>query len=153
MSMDDVTDRHGIEILDRQAARLRTRRRSLWLSVILPFILGVAAVAALVFFAARAPFSAPSAWADTSLVFLLLPMLILCLIPLVITGLLIFGTTKLLAWLPEPLGSLESGVRRVNRSLSKGIRIGLKPLIILKALWAAIKSVFTQLRVFTGRGE
>jgi hypothetical protein len=153
MSMDETMGGAGIEILDRQAARVKKRRSSLWLSVILPFILSVVAVAALVYFVARSPAADPGAWADTSLVFLLLPLLILCLIPLVLAGLLIFGTTKLIAWLPEPLASLESGVRRVNRSLSKGIRVGLKPLIILKALWAAFKSIFTQLLAFVGRGE
>ena len=153
MDIDEATRSRGVEVLDRQAARVRTRRKSLWISVILPFILGVFAVAALVYFAARSPIAGPSAWADTSLVFLLFPLLILCLIPLVLTGLLIFGTTKLINWLPEPLDSVESGVRRVNRGLTRGIRVGLKPLIILKAIWAAVKSAFNQLRALVGRGE
>ena len=153
MDIDEATRSRGVEVLDRQAARVRTRRKSLWISVILPFILGVFAVAALVYFASRSSAAGPGAWADTSLVFLLFPLLILCLIPLVLTGLMIFGTTKLINWLPEPLGSVESGVRRMNRGLTRGIRVGLRPLITLKAIWAAVKSAFNQLRAWVGRGE
>jgi hypothetical protein len=142
-----------IEPLNRQAERMKKRRISLWLSVVLPFILDVLAIGAMVVFVARSGTGSASAWSDTSLIFLMIPMLLLCLIPLVLVGLLIYGTSWLIGWLPGPLGSLESGVRRVNRGMSHVLQSGLRPLIILKALWAAIKTAITRLLGSTGRGE
>ncbi len=143
----------GIDLLNRQAERTKKRRMSLWLSIVLPFILSLAAVAALVFFVARSGMGNASVWSDTSLIFLMLPMLLLCLIPLVLVGALIYGTFWLIGWLPGPLGTVESGVRRANRSLSRVLRVGLRPLITLKAFWAAIKAALSRLQTSARRGE
>lgn len=143
----------GIDLLNRQTERINKRRTSFWLSVVLPFIASVLVVGVLVYLIARSGMGSAGAWADTALTFLMLPMLLLCLIPLALVGVLTYGTFWLIGWLPGPLGTVETGVRRVNRGLSRGIDVGMRPLITVKAFLTAIRVGLSRLQDFTGRGE
>jgi hypothetical protein len=138
--------------LNRKDERAKKRRRSFWLGIALPFVLGTAALGAGVYLVSRSGVGDASAWADASLSFLLIPMLLLCLIPLALIGALIYGAQKLIGWLPEPMGSLDTGMRRVNRSVRRVMEAGLKPLISIKGFWAAWKAAFAQLRISNRRG-
>ncbi|MEJ2013690.1 MAG: hypothetical protein P8X64_15890 [Anaerolineales bacterium] len=149
---DPVTD---MEKMQRRAERRRRRRTSLWLSVLLPFLAGTLVIAALVAWAWIGGAGDASAWADTSLTFLMLPLLLLCLLPFVLMLALSYGLGKLIGWLPEPLDKVDHALGQVGRGAEKVTRAAVQPLIRAKAFSAAAVAGWARLgEIIRGeRGE
>ena len=147
--MDMVAD---LEVMRRKAERRRVRRRSLWLSVLLPFFLGLLGIGGLVAWAWASGAGSASAWADTSLTFLLLPLLLLCLVPFLLLGALSFGLIKLIGWLPDPLDRVDHILGRIERGSEQATRAVVQPLIRVKSLGAAFKAGWARLGAIL-RGE
>ena len=137
--MDPVAD---IETARRRTTRRAARRRSLWLSVLLPFIAGTLVIAAIVAVAWRSGAGTASSWADTSLTFLLLPLLLLCLLPFALLVALSYILARLMGWLPEPLDRLDQIMQRVQAGSGRVTRTAVRPFIHLRALWAAFGAGF-----------
>jgi hypothetical protein len=146
---DAVAD---LERMRRKAERSLARRRSLWLSVLLPFFLGTLGMGALVAWAWTSGTGSASAWADTSLTFLLLPLLLLCLVPFLVLAALSFGLIKLIGWLPDPLDRVDSILRRIERGSERAMRAAVQPMIRVKALSAAVQAGWARLGAIL-RGE
>ena len=147
--VDPVAD---LEMMRRKADRRRARRNSFWLYVLFPFFVGVLAVAALVVWAMDAGIGDASSWADTSLTFLLLPLLLLCLLPLALILGLSYGLFKLIGWLPEPLDKVDHVLGQAAYSTERVSRAAVRPLIRTKAIWAGYKAGVARIGA-TLRGE
>jgi hypothetical protein len=146
---DAVAD---LERMRRKSERRLARRRSLWLSVLLPFFLGTLILGALVAWAWTSGTGSASAWADTSLTFLLLPFLLLCLVPFLVLAALSFGLIKLIGWLPDPLDRVDSILGRIERGSERAMRAAVQPMIRVKALSAAVQAGWARLGAIL-RGE
>jgi len=133
--MDPVAD---LERIRRSAERRQARRKSLWLGVLLPFLAGTLAIGGLVIWAWTAGVGSASAWADTSLTFLLLPLLLLCLLPFALLLALSAGLIKLIGWLPEPMDRVDHFLGQVERGTGRAARAAVQPMIKASALWAAV---------------
>jgi len=147
--LDPVAD---IEAARRRTVRRTARRRSLWLSVLLPFIAGTLVIAAVVAVAWRSGAGTASSWADTSLTFLLLPLLLLCLLPFALLVALSYGLVRLMGWLPGPLDRLDQIMQNVQAGSGKATRAAVRPIIQLRALWAALGAGFERF-MHGNRGE
>jgi hypothetical protein len=135
--VDPVAD---LEMMRHRADRRHARRNSLWLHVLFPFFLGTLAVAALVVWAGYSAIGDASSWADTSLTFLLLPLLMLCLLPLALIVALSYGLFILFGWLPEPLDKLDHVLGQVTKGTRRVTSAAVQPLIQMKAIWAGFSA-------------
>jgi hypothetical protein len=146
---DPVMD---MEMMQRKAKRRARRRTSMWLNVLLPFVVGTLAIAALVAWAWLGGTGDASAWADTSLTILLLPFLLLCLLPFILLLALSYGLGRLLGWLPEPLDKIDHALGRVERGTERVTEAAVQPLIHVKAFLAAVAAGWAKLGEIV-RGE
>ncbi len=116
------------------------RSEMLW-QVILPTVVGFLLVAFLAVLLARAEVADASQWADVSLIWLVLPVLLLGLIPLAILGALIYLVTRLLAVLPIGAFRLQKAVIEVEARVRIGTDKAADPIIRLRGARAALRSI------------
>ena len=128
---------------DSPSLRLHRRQR-LWqilLPVILSFVLLLAAGAFIVLLAVRGEGQA-RLWADISLTWLILPLMVFALILMVILGGLIYALVRLTGAIPrltsraqDLAGRASAGTRRVTEKV-------VKPFVWLKEVSAAVEAFF-----------
>ncbi|MFV9674800.1 MAG: hypothetical protein ACNYZI_05405, partial [Anaerolineales bacterium] len=66
-------------------------KRDYWVWIYLPFLIGILVFVGIGLLVVRAGFGSASVWADTSLIFMLLPMILLGLVLLVLLVALVYG--------------------------------------------------------------
>ncbi len=116
------------------------KKRDYRVWIYLPFLIGVLALAGIIFLVVRAGFGSMSAWADASLALLLLPMIVLGLIPLVLVGLTIFGIVKLIGVLPESFQSVMRIFGQAEKAAQQAGDIAVRPVITAKSSWAGLQA-------------
>lgn len=125
-------------------------RRDFILQVILPFVFGILVLTVGVILLWRAGVGTASAWADTSLIFLMIPWLCVGLVPLAVLGALWFGIFKLTAWLPAPLRKVRNYIGLSGRQLRRATDAAVKPMIVTKGVWAVVEAFFKGLGKLIG---
>jgi hypothetical protein len=120
-------------------------KRDDWLWIYIPILIALLLLAVGCIVIVRLGIGTPSAWADTSLIFLILPVMLLGLIPLVLFCVLIFGAYRLSAILPEgflrakiALGKVEDATKQVGDTSTR-------PFLVTQSFWAAIQAIFNWL--------
>jgi hypothetical protein len=83
-----------------------------------------------------------SRFADISAVFLLIPAMLLSLLPLALLGLLIYGLTRLMHFLPEGTRRVRRFVKRVHKVVDTASAKVVEPILRIKSVGAGLKSVF-----------
>jgi lipopolysaccharide export LptBFGC system permease protein LptF len=122
-------------------------RREVWWQIFLPLFLGVILVGALVFGITLTGVGDTSVWAEVSLIWVIIPLLIAALIPLVILIGIVVGLTWLIKNTPPyafqvqaAFDTVEAGVRRVmDRATEPFLRFH-SELARLKAVRGASKT-------------
>jgi hypothetical protein len=116
-------------------------KRQIWLQIWLPLIVGILVVAGIVTGLTLAHIGTASAWGDTALVFLLLPLLLVGIIMISLAGVLVYFVGRVMRGLPGPLRMVDAKVqqtacwaRRVSGPL-------VKPFIVLQASWSSVQTV------------
>jgi hypothetical protein len=134
---------------DRQAAEFR---RTVWVQVYLPLLAGVILAAVLVGMGLAASGrggGTTSGMADTALVALLLPGLLLGVIGLVAIILLAVGVGRVIGWIPERTRTVQRIAEQVARQ-SDQIASRVTPVIVVpKSAWGALVALWARL---AGRG-
>lgn len=128
--------------LPYQKSEIKPDRRTFVLQVLLPLILGVLILAAGIVLLWRAGIGTASAWADTSLIFLLIPWLCAGVFPLVLLAALWYGIFRLTAWLPAPMRAARLFINRAGEYLRRGTDLAVKPIFVVKGAWAVVSAVF-----------
>jgi hypothetical protein len=130
-------------------------KRDYWVWIYLPFLIGVLVFVGIGFLVIRAGFGSASAWADTSLIFMLLPMIILGLVLLVLFGAMIFGIVKLIAMIPEWFLSIRRVFWQAENAVQRSGDIAVRPFTVMKSSWAALQESFSWLVSIAGifKGE
>lgn len=121
-----------------QEQKVKPDRRSFLLQVILPLVVGVLALFAAAYLLLRGGVGTASAWADASLIFLLIPWLCAGLIPIALFAGLWYGLFKLTAWLPAPLRKVDGYINRAGRYVRQGTDVAVRPLFVIKGGWAVM---------------
>lgn len=121
----------------------RRFRRSVWLEIYLPLVAGslvLAGVAAGIVLAARG--GTISAWADVSLILLILPGLVLGAILAAIAGGLAYGVGWLIGKAPPYFNIAQDFVERLAKGVRRGSDVAVAPVLGANATLAALKSLF-----------
>ncbi len=120
-------------------------RRQVWLQVYLPLAVGVMLLAGLSVGLWRGQVGTVSAWADTALSLLLLPVLVLGLILLAVLASLAYGVWYAVRRLPEPFQQVRLTLARVEHGADEVVHKAALPLIVPKAVLHAISSAIRYL--------
>lgn len=84
--------------------------------------------------------------ADTSLIFLLIPVLILSLIPLVLLGFLVYGMVRVLRFLPPKFYLVQEIFLKVQERVQQGANIAAEPVLRLSSTGAGWQTLKRTLR-------
>jgi len=132
-------------------------RRDDWLWIYLPFFIAVLLLMGLCYLIVRGGFGTTSAWADTSLVFMLVPVIILGLVPLLLTGLMIYGVYKLSAILPEAFQRARMFFKQVEDATQQAGDAAARPFLVTQSFWAVVQAIFGWLasivKIFKGETD
>lgn len=132
----------------------KLHRREMTWQVILPLTLGILIILGLGIWAivTVAQGGDVSRAADTSLIFLLIPVLILSLIPLVLLGGLVYGMVRLLTFLPPMFYTVQGFLLRVQERVQQGADIAAEPVLRINSIgagWQAIKRALRRKRDYS----
>ena len=125
-----------------QSIEVKPARRDFLLLVILPFVFGILVLTAGIVLVAQAGIGTASAWADTSLIFLMIPWLCVGLLPLALLMALWYGFFKLTAWLPAPLRKVRKYIELSERQIRRATDAAVKPMFVTKGAWAVVETFF-----------
>ncbi|MFP3853552.1 MAG: hypothetical protein ACLFWD_04560 [Anaerolineales bacterium] len=121
----------------RNPATKAAFRRQVWLQIYLPLLAGVVLLALIAALLWRSGTAGTSAWADASLILLLLPIVILSIIPIVLLSALVYGVSYLMRQIPIPAHQAQQALAQLRRIAERTTRKSIQPLIVLKAVGAA----------------
>ena len=129
-------------------------KRDYWGWIYLPFLIGILVLVGIGILVVRAGFGSVSAWADTSLIFMLLSMIILGLVLLVILGSVVYGIAKLIAIIPVWFTSIRRVFWQAENAVQQAGDIAVRPFTVMKSSWAALQESYGWLvsiaRIFKG---
>ncbi len=107
----------------------------------MPLIFGVLLIAGLAIFLWPDD-SNPGELADVSVICLALPLLLLGLLALVILGIAVFATEKLIHKLPTPFRRADRFMERIESAAKRTGDFTVKPMISTLSAWAGIRAFF-----------
>ena len=129
-------------------------KRDSWVWIYLPLVIGILVFVGIGLLVVRAGFGSARVWADTSLIFMLLPMLILGLVLLVLFGSMIYGIVKLITKIPEWFTIIRRFFWQAENAVQRTGDIAVRPFTVMKSSWAALKESYSWLvsiaRIFKG---
>lgn len=129
----------------RNPATHEAFRRQVWLQIYVPFVAGLLLLAGTAILLAGAALAGPSAWADASLILLLLPLIIFSVIPIVLLAFLVYGVSYLIGRIPVPAHQAQQAVAQAGRVIQQSAQRAAQPLILMKAGSAAAGSALNKL--------
>ena len=125
-------------------------RNKVRLQIYLPILLGVIGQVILVASIWTTGQGTESVWADVSLMMLIIPAFIMGLILLVLLGVLAYGVAYVIGVLPEPFRRLQEILTQISVSVEKASNLAAKPIILPRAVGAAVEAAFKGIRsIFT----
>jgi hypothetical protein len=119
------------------------RREVLW-QITIPFIIGLLAFLIIVVVVTIAGIQGNgqlSRWADTSLIWLILPALVIALIFIILFGGFLYLVIRLNNALPVYSYKIYNLVRRVQRVVEKGSNLAAEPVIKVESFRASIRAL------------
>lgn len=129
-------------------------KRNYWVWIYLPLSIGILVIVGIGFLVVRAGFGSASAWADTSLIFMLIPAIILGLVLVVLLGSMVYGIVKLIAIIPVWFISIRRVFWQAENAVQRTGDIAVRPFTVMKSSWAALQESFSWLvsivRIFKG---
>jgi len=114
-------------------------RRQVRLQIYLPLGLGIVAVAGAGIGLALEGVGTASAWADITLVYLLIVALIVGLVALATVGALAFGVGWVIARLPGPAMQAQALIARAAGIVRRGAEAGIRPILVTRSAWASVR--------------
>lgn len=145
-----------ISLKHSQSASLQRHKRQRFWQILVPVIFGgvlvlVVAVLMILSITGINTGIAVSQWADASVIWILLPMILFGIMASVILFGLIYGLVQLLRILPSYTGLVQSYVRRYTSMIGEGSLKVLAPIIKVKSYRAGLSAVFSSLFKRSGK--
>jgi len=129
-------------------------KRTYWVWIYLPLSIGILVFVGIGFLVVRAGFGSASSWADTSLIFMLIPAIILGLVLVVLFGAMVYGIIKLIAIIPVWFTSIRIVFWQAENAVQQAGDIAVRPFTVMKSSWAALQEIYGWLvsiaRIFKG---
>lgn len=114
-------------------------RRQVRLQIYLPLGLGILAVGGVGIGLALEGVGTVSAWADITLVYLLIVALIVGLVALAAVGALAFGVGWVIVRLPGPAMQTQVLIARAAGIVRRGAEAGIRPILVTRSAWASVR--------------
>lgn len=125
---------------------IRLHKRQVAWQIIIPFVLMAAAIIAAAVLVSFGEATPTALWRDVSLIWLLIPMLVLALILMILLGFLIYGLMRLKKAAPRATARAQELTLIGAQGVRKFADGAAKPFIWLDEVGAAIRSVFKHQR-------
>ena len=119
------------------------KRQRLW-QILVPFLVFTGLILALASLFASKVIPSTPAWADVSIIWLIIPMLVFALLFLAVLVFLIYAIAKLLQGIPRFTGKIQDFLTSISgwtRKITDGIA---SPVIWFNQAGAVIKSIFNK---------
>lgn len=128
-------------------------RRQVRLQVYLPLAVGIGIIAGAAALLWTGGLASASAWADASLVLLLLPVLLLSLIPIGVLAAFAYGVVYLMQRIPAPAHRVQRAVARVQQTIRRGSEATVRPFVVIRSGQAAAEATVSRLLSALRRGD
>jgi len=122
-----------------------TEKRDYWVWIYLPLLIGILVFVGIGLLVVRAGFGSASVWADTSLILMLLPMILLGLVLLVLLVAMVYGIYKLITMTPEWFTIIRGFFWQAENAVQRTGDIAVRPFTVMKSSWAALKESYVWL--------
>jgi hypothetical protein len=119
-------------------------RQRLW-QITLPLVVGVIVVIALLVLASLAGTAQASRWADISLIFLLIPVMVISLIFLVLGAGLVYALVRVLQVIPAFAFRVQNLFTLIEDRVRTGANLAAEPIIRVSSWLAAIRTLRREL--------
>lgn len=126
---------------ERNPVTHRAHRREVLLQVTIPFIIGLIVFLVVSVLVTLGPDDAVSRWGDTSLIWLIVPQLFLCLLFLILMGALAFGVIWLIRTLPVYARQLQDFVNLIGLRIRKITDSVVEPVLRIQSFTAKLKAI------------
>jgi hypothetical protein len=117
-------------------------RRQVGRWILLPLVLGLLVLGLIIALFSANQVGSFSAWADVSLIFLLIPVCLSGLLVLAVLAGLVYLFIMIITWIPQPAYQIELALRRVDRAVQRVSRVVSRPFMFPSAIAAAFTQVF-----------
>ena len=126
---------------ERNPVTHRTHRREVLLQVTIPFGIGLVIVLVASVLVTLGPDDSVSRWGDTSLIWLIIPQLFVCLLFLILMGALAFGVVWIVRTLPRYARQLQDLFNRIGLRTRKITDTIVEPVLRIQSFQAKLKAV------------
>lgn len=116
------------------------RRQVLW-QILLPLAIGVIAMLVFTVLAATAQAGKASLWADISIIFLIIPLMAVCLLFLALTAGLIYLFMRLSGLIPSYARQAQDFILRLGQRVRRGADASSEPLLRYHSFVAALRAL------------
>lgn len=131
---------------ERSSAPEDKHRREVLLQITLPMIIFVLIILALAVFAATGAPGNVSRWASVSLIWLIIPMILVAFILLVILGALAFGVIRVTGILPEYAHQVQDIFTMIGEIVKQGSDTVVEPFLRVHSFRASIQALKRNLK-------
>lgn len=125
---------------ERNPVTHRAHRREVLLQVTIPFGIGLVIVLVASVLVTLGPDDSVSRWGDTSLIWLIIPQLFVCLLFLILMGALAFGVVWIVRTLPRYARQLQDLFNRIGLRTRKITDAIVEPVLRIQSFQAKLKA-------------
>lgn len=131
---------------ERSSEAEQKHRREVLLQITLPLVIFGLIILALAVFAASGGPGNASRWASVSLIWLLIPLILIAFIFLIILGGLAFGVTRLIGVLPGYTHQVQDFFDRIGELVQQGSDKVVEPFLRAQSFIASVQAVKKNLK-------
>lgn len=122
------------------------RSQTIW-QIYLPLVVGLIVVVIVAVFAGLASTEAASRWADISLIFLIIPVMVAIILFLAFTSGFIYVVSKLIQVIPIYAFQIQEMLQMVSQRVRRGADLAVEPVMRVHAFKAALQTLRGKLRL------
>jgi hypothetical protein len=141
----NMNDRQYFDHVDTNPNTARIHQREVLWQITIPFIVAVIILLVFAVITVLAGIQGNaerlSAWADTSLIWLILPTMLFTLIFSIVLGGLLYLVVRLIHALPRYTYKLHQIILRVNEKIRSASDTAAKPVIKTSGFWASVRAL------------
>jgi hypothetical protein len=136
-----MSDNQLSSLPERNPVTHRAHRREVLLQITIPFGIGLVIILVASVLVSLGPDDSVSRWGDTSLIWLIIPQLLVCLLFLILMGALAFGVIWLVRTLPRYTRQLQDLFNRIGLQTRKITDTIVEPVLRIRSFRAKLKAI------------
>jgi uncharacterized BrkB/YihY/UPF0761 family membrane protein len=136
-----MSDNQLSSLPERNPVTHRAHRREVLLQITIPFGISLVIILVASVLVSLGPDDSVSRWGDTSLIWLIIPQLLVCLLFLILMGALAFGVIWLVRILPRYTRQLQDLFNRIGLQTRKITDTIVEPVLRIQSFRAKLKAI------------